>query len=217
MKKISIVLLLLILYFSCAPQNYWKIRVELPGMAALNMNQYKKLVLTDFLVEKETEDFKLNKELLDYFSLEIGNQFKGKITSEQISLEKKDFFQNQDFWKGLIPDSAETLFLTGHARYSQEIRKAILEKTPERYQEPVSSAKGLAQRKFFTLALTLYIIDAETGEILYERNFKESKGYPNPKQTANFAFFDLMQLIKAKFFRNIFGDEMLQQRYLIFD
>lgn len=217
MKKISLVLLLLVLHLFCAPQKYWKIRVELPGISVLSLNQYKKLVLADFLVEKETEDFKLNKELLDYFSVELGSQFKGKIVSKQVSLEEKDSFKNQALWKDILPDTADTLFLTGSARYSQEIRKAILEKTSDRYQDPLSSAKGLAQRKFFTLALTLYLIDAETGEILYERNFKESKGYPNPKQTSNFAFFDLVQLIKVKFFRNIFGDEMLQQRYLISD
>jgi hypothetical protein len=59
------------------------------------------------------------------------------------------------------------------------------------------------------------MIDAKTGEILYTRNFKQTKHYINPNQTAYFAFFDLIQIVKTKLFQAFLGEELLQERYLL--
>jgi hypothetical protein len=217
-KKINLAfLLVLVLHFSCASLNYWKVKVELPEVASLNLDQFKELVVSNFLVEKETKDFNLNQELVDFFSEELVQHFKGKIRRQEISWGEKDIFQKEDFWKTLLPGSEETLILTGSVNYSEEIRKAILEDYSRESEEYFPSEKGLAQRKFYTLNLSLYLIEAKTGEILYTREFKESRGYKNPKQTANFAFFDLMEKVRAKFFSNILGEERVEQRYLISD
>jgi len=214
-KKINIAFLLaLVLQFSCASLSYWKVNVELPGVATLSFDQFKEVVISDFLVEKETKDLDLNQELVDFFSTELSKHFKGKITTREISWEEKDVFQKEDFWKNLLPESEESLLLTGSARYSEEVRKAILEdySGAEGFSP---SEKGLAQRKFYTLILNLYLIESKTGEILYTRDFKESRGYKNPNQTANFAFFDLIEMVKRKFLRHVLGEETLEQRYLI--
>jgi len=217
-KKINIAFLLaLIIHLSCTSLNYWKVKVELPGIATLNLDQFKEVVISDFLVEKETKDFNLNQELIDYFSAELGKHFKEKITTKEITWDKEDIFQKEDFWKNLLPESNEALILTGSVQYTEEVRKAILEEYSKRSQEPFTSKKGLAQRKFYTLILHLYLIKAKTGEILYKRDFKESKGYKNPNQTANFAFFDLIEMVRVKFFRNILGKDKVDQRYLISD
>jgi len=217
-KKINLAfLLVLVLHFSCAPSNYWKVKVELPGIATLNLDRFQEVIVSNFLVEKETEDFNINKELVDYFSVELGKHFKGKINTQEISWEAEDPFQKEDFWRRILPESEEALILTGSVNYSEEIRKAILEDSSRRSEGYFSTEKGLAQRKFYTLNLSLYLIEAKTGEILYKREFKESIGYKNPKQTANFAFFDLIEKVRTKFFRNILGEERLEQRYLISD
>jgi len=217
MKKINIAfLLVIILHLSCVSGNYWKLRVEVPRGASLDIDGFKEIVITSFLVEKKTKDFNLNQELIDYFSFELGKHFKGKIITKEISWEKAENLKKEDFWKKLLPESKEALVLTGSVQYSQEVRKAILEKYTD-YSREFSAEKGLAQRKFFTLVLHLYLIKAKTGEILYERDFKESKGYQNPKQTANFAFFDLIEQVRMKLFRKILGEERVEQRYLISD
>jgi len=216
MKKINIAFLLLIfLYLSCTSSNYWKLKIEAPGVESVSLDQFKEVIITNFLVEKETKDFNLNQELIDYFSIELGKHFEGKIISKEISWEKEEIIKKEDHWRNLLPESKKALYLTGKTKYTQEIRKAILEQARDRSQESLFYKKGLAQRKFFTLILHLYLIKAQTGEILYERNFKESKSYQNPKQTANFAFYDLMEIIRMKFFRNILGEQTIQQRYLI--
>ncbi|NIM91184.1 MAG: hypothetical protein GTO17_09575 [Candidatus Aminicenantes bacterium] len=215
-KKINLVfLLVLVLHFSCASFNYLKVNVELPGITTLSLDQFQEIVITDFLVEKQTTGFDINQELVDFFSAELSRHFKGKITTRDVTWEKKDLSQEEDFWKTFLSDPEEVLILTGSVRYSEEIRKAILEEYTGETERFYPREKGLAQRKFYTLTLNLCLIEAETGEMLYTRDFKESRGYKNPKQTANFAFFDLMETVRGKFFRNVVGEEKLEQRYLI--
>ena len=218
MKKIKIVLVLTILFSSsCASNDYWKLRIEVPGKASFNLDQYNEVVITNFLIKEETKDFNLNQELIDYFSFEVGQNFKGKVSIKEITFEEEPF-KNEAFWKNLLPDRKEAILFTGGVQYTEEIRKAILQKQKDRFEDPfVSKKRSLAERRFYTLNLDLYIIDAKTGKALYKRNFKESKGFENPKQTAPFAFFELIQRVKAKFFRNILGEATIQERYLIYD
>jgi len=218
MKKIKIVLVLTILFsFSCASNDYWKLRIEVPGKASFNLDQYNEVVITNFLIKEETKDFNLNQELVDYFSFEVGQNFKGKVSIKEITFEEEPF-KNEAFWKNLLPDRKEAILFTGGVQYTEEIRKAILQKQKDRFEDPfVSKKRSLAERRFYTLNLDFYIIDAKTGKALYKRNFKESKGFENPKQTAPFAFFELIQRVKAKFFRNILGEATIQERYLIYD
>ncbi len=219
MKKIKIVLVLSLLFsFSCASNDYWKLKIEVPGRAVFNLDQFSEIVITNFLIEEETKDLDLNQELVDYFSFEIGQNFKGTVSSKKIAFEKEEPFKNEAFWKNLLPDRKEAILFTGGVQYTEEIRKAILQKQKARFEDPfVSKKRSLAERRFYTLNLDLYIIDAKTGKALYKRNFKESKGFENPKQTAPFAFFELIQRVKAKFFRNILGEANIQERYLIYD
>lgn len=218
MKKIKIVLVLTILFsFSCASSDYWKLKIELPGRTSFNLDQYNEVVITNFLIKEETKDFNLNQELVDYFSFEIGQNFKGKVSIKEITFEEEPF-KNEAFWKNLLPDRKKAILFTGGVQYTEEIRKAILQKQKDRFEDPfVSKKRSLAERRFYTLNLDLYIIDAKTGKALYKRNFKESKGFENPKQTAPFAFFELIQRVKAKFFRNLLGQTSIQERYLIYD
>jgi hypothetical protein len=219
MKKIKIFLIFTILFsFSCASNDYWKLKIEVPGKTSFDLGQYKEVVITNFLIKEETKDFDLNHEIVDYFSFEIGQNFKGDVSSKQIAFEKEEPFEDEAFWKNLLPAQKDALLFTGGAQYTEEIRKAILQEKRERFEDPfISKKRDLAERRFYTLNLDLYIIDAKTGKALYTRNFKESKGYQNPRQTAAFAFFDLIQRVKAKFFRNILGEASIQERYLIYD
>ena len=218
MKKIKIALVLTILFsFSCASSDYWKLRIEVPRKIAFDLDRYNEVVITNFLIKEETKGFNLNQELVDYFSFEISQNIKGKVSIKEITFEEEPF-KNEAFWKNLLPDRKKAILFTGGVQYTEEIRKAILQKQKERFEDPfVSKKRSLAERRFYTLNLDLYIIEAKTGKVLYKRNFKESKGFENPKQTAPFAFFELIQRVKAKFFRNILGATSIQERYLIYD
>jgi len=218
MKKIKIVFILSLLFsFSCTSNEYWKLRIEMPGKTSFDLDQYNEVVLTNFFIRKEKKDINLNRELVDYFSFEIGKNFKGKVSIKEITFEEEPF-KNETFWKNLLPGREEAIFFTGGVQYTEEIRKAILKQQKRRFEDPFDSEKrNLVERRFYTLNLDLYIIDAKTGKTLYKRNFKESKTFENPRQTAPFAFFELLQNAKTKFFRHILGAARIQERYIIYD
>ena len=216
MKNLKYILFAsLLFYLSCSQSIHLKLNIEMPGESQVDLNKFNQIVITNFLIQKETKDIDLNKEIADYFKLEIGQNFEGKIISTAFSIEDEEVYKNQDFWKGLIEEPEQTIIITGTANYSEEIRKAILETSRDRFDDPFPSSKKLAERKFYILNMDLYLIDAQTGSSLYQRSFKETESYKNPNQTAYFAFFDLIQQVKVKFFRNILGDKKIEERYLI--
>lgn len=216
MKRIKLLSLVgLLILYSCSSSEYWKLRFEVPTKAALNLDEFKEIVITKFLVKEETKQFNLNKELTDYFAAELEQKFNGKISSSTASLEKEELFQNEEFWKDLSSDLKEAVFFTGSVGYTEEVRKALLKEGKRKFEDPFPSGKRLVQRKFYTLNIDIYIIEAQSGKTLYKRNFKETKSYKNPNQTAFFAFFDLMQSVKDKLLRTLFGESRIQERYII--
>lgn len=216
MKTNKLVLLVGTIFFlSCSQSLHWKLKVEMPGESQIDLEKFERIVITDFLVKKETKDIDLNHEIRDYLNFELGQKLKGKVKLKSLPIENDKVFENQDFWKGLHTDAESTLIFTGTADYTEEVRKAILETKKDRFEDPFPRSKKLAERRFYTLKLDLYLIDSQSGEILYRRNFKETKGYRNPNQTAYFAFFDLIQRVKVKLLRNILGDTKIEERYLI--
>jgi hypothetical protein len=181
----------------------------------VRLDEFKEIVITDFLIKKQTKDIDLNKEIVEYLTSEIAKNFNGKVSPTKISVENDNIFGNENFWKNLFSASEETVVLTGSAQFTEEIRKAILERRKQRFEDPFPAEKALEERRFYNLNFNLYLIDSKTGKALYQREFKESRGYDNPKQTAFFAFFDLIQAVKGKLFSQILGERKIQERYLI--
>lgn len=216
MKKNRLFLLVFLMALcSCSSTEYWKLRLEVSEKASLNLDKFQEIAITNFLVKKGTKDFNINKEIKDYFTFELSQKTEKKISSNDISIEKEDLFEKEDFWKNLSSDLPKTVLFTGSVEYSEETRKALLKKEKKRFDDPFPSESKLARRTFYSLQLNLYLIDAQSGKTLYKRNFKETKSYKNPNQTAHFAFFDLIQNVKDKLFFKILGRERIQERYLI--
>jgi hypothetical protein len=206
---------ILLQFLSCSSAHHWKLRLGIPGDAILDLDQYEEIIITNFFIQKETEDIDLSQEIVEYLNAEIGQEFEGKITVKNLSIEDESIFTTAAFWQEKATNPEKTLFLTGSAQYTEEIRKAILDTRRRKYEDPFESEKTLTERRFYTLNLDLYLIHAQTGKPLYTREFKEIQGYKNPNQTAYFAFFDLVQKVKDKLFRSVLGGERIQERYII--
>ncbi len=217
MKKNKIVLILLLVFFvSCSSVNYFKVNLEVPGKPVFDINQFDEIIITDFFIKKETEDFDLNQELINYFEAQMRQNFKAEVSSRRISLSDEELFKDKAFWKNIKPEAQETVLFTGTVDYLEEVRKAVVQ-TKKKVDETFDRDRAIQERRFYTLTLDFYMIDAQTGEILYTKAFKETQGYRNPNQTAAFAFFDLADTVKAKFFSSVLGTVKMQQRYLIKD
>jgi hypothetical protein len=215
-KKSRLFLLLGILFFlSCGSEEHLNLRIELPRKPPIPLENYDAFIFTNFMIKGEAQDFDMNKELTDFFSAEFEQALEKNISSEEISFMNEDVFQDQEFWQTLFPEQRGTLLFTGKLEYTQEIRKAIKSMQKRQFETPFPEESRIDARKFYSLDLQIYIIEIQTGEVLYKRNFKESKSYRNPNQTAHFAFIDIIQSVRDKLFRQLLGEEQIQQRYLI--
>lgn len=216
MKKNSlIVLICLVVLSSCVTTEYWKMKIEIPRRTELDIEAFAAVIITPFLVENEVEEFDLSKEIGVYFEGMLKRKTRTMVTTRDIPLESEALFESSDFWIKQERENESTLFLTGTAQYTAETRKALLKRAKKRYEDPFPTEARLEQRRFYTFNMSLFLIDAKSGKIVYKRDFKETQNYDNPNQTSYFAFFDLMQQIQEKLLRSVLGLEQVQERYLV--
>ena len=214
-NRIFLLLLIFLAIYACKSGNYWKIKLELPVKTNLDISQYKNIVIANFFLIDNKNEFEINPALLEYLSAELSQNLDKNISTKNITLDNEELFQNKDFWKGQAPAEEATAFLTGSIAYTSETRKALIGKNKKQFENPFPRQNRLASRKFYTLKMNVYFINAATGEVLYDTKFNETQAYENPNQTAEFAFFDQVHKVKEKLFRQVFGGERIQQRYLI--
>jgi len=205
----------LLFLLSCGTGEHVRLRIEMPRKAPINLEYFEEISITNFLVKEEVKDFDLNKELTKYFTTELEQKTQKKITSTEVALQSEDVFQDKTFWQKISPEKKGALLFTGSMEYTEEVRKSIKSAKKRRFAEPFPEESRIEERRFYSLSLHLYLIDTQSGEVLYKRTFKESKSYKNPNQTAYFAFYDMMLIVRDKLFRQILGEEQIQERYLI--
>jgi hypothetical protein len=211
----GIFLLCVMALCACSGGRHWKVRVEMPRAISFELERFQELVVTDFHIKTERKDMDLNKEMVEYLSFEFGQNIAAPVSTKEIDMTSEDIFKDESFWRDLPTEQDEAIILTGSVDYKSEIRKALVDEEKRQFEDPFPRQSGLEERKFYTLFFDLYMIDAKTGEILYTRNFKQTKHYANPNQTAYFAFFDLITIVKDKLFQAFLGEELLQERYLL--
>jgi len=159
-------------------------------------------------------------EVIKYFVTELSRKFKGKVRLEAKPLPSAELIHKPEYWQSLSPDSQAILIFTGQGRFQEEMRKAILYRSDlyradQSEEDFFAPEKKLASRHVFTLELNVVLIRPETGEVLLERKFKETKITPDLKYPARFALYELLQRVKLILFRQIFGEERPQERYLL--
>lgn len=205
-----------ILQIACGSENARKVKLQIPGPSPINLAEYGEVVITNFRVEKETPDLEINKELVDVLESELGRGYKGKVALRTIAWDRDELLEDKAFWKELGAGSEKTLFLTGGVRYTQEVRKAMIDGDMKEIDGPFKPAHtGLAERRVFNLVLDLCLIRADSGEIVFRNEYKETRTFSNPNQPFSFAFYELLPRIRKKFFRTLLGEERGQERYLI--
>ena len=210
-------LFFLFVLYSCSTGGgrYWRVRVEMPRPISFELDRFEEMVVTNFLVEKERTDFDLNKETTEYFSFEFGKNIEIPVSKADVAPANAEAFEQADFWTDIPTETEHAIIFTGTIDYRSEVRKALVDREKRQFEDPFPDRTALEERKFFTLFFNLYLIDSNTGETLYQRNFKETRNYQNPNQTAYFAYFDLIQSVKDKLFQAFLAEELLQERYLI--
>lgn len=205
-----------ILQLACGSENARKVKLQIPGPSPINLADYAEVAIINFRVEKETSDIDINKEIVDAFAFELGRGYKGKVALRTIAWDREGLIEDQAFWKSLGSRTEKSLFLTGSVRYTQEIRKALIGSDLKEIDGPFKSVhKGLAERRIFNLVADLCLIRADSGEVVFRKEYKETRMFLNPNQPFSYAFYELLPRVKKKFFRTILGEDRGQERYLI--
>lgn len=195
--------------------TYRKMRIELPVYSPLHREEFEQAAFGGFLITKEPEGFDLNKEIIEFLSPEFERKLHFQVIVQPVALASEEIFRKPDFWASLAPGSGRLLFITGKAELTREIRKSVLGRPRAKANDLTAEEKGIVERILYTLSLHLYLIRGDSGEIVLERDFKETKVYTNPKQRSDFAFYDLALRIKAKLFSLIMSEERVQERHLL--
>lgn len=218
MKKSSVIFLgLIVSFLSCKTLTEYNVRIPSAEKQEVEISEKKNIFITDFHIkDPEKIGFDLNEKIKNFFSSGFKPTFEAVIFSSSIPFEENNIFENKNFWKTSVPDKKEeSLFITGTSSFASEIRKSLRDTRGGRFEDPFEPEKRLAVRKFYSLTLEVYYIQGETGEVVFQKKFEESKGYSNPNQTAEFAFYDLVQQVKQKMIPYLTGRGKLQERRLL--
>lgn len=204
-----------ILPAGCGGDALRRVKVEIPSASTLRLAADHDLLLAGFLVDKTPAGFDLGAELGNYLTAELGNKLPGRVNRVTPAWPGEALPEDKAFWSGLGGGRAGALILAGRTGYVQEVRKTIsdVEGPSDGPWETVKPS--LAERRIFTLTIDLVLVRASDGEIVYRREFKETRTTNNVKLPAEYAFFELANRFKTKFFGNVLGDERLQDRILL--
>ena len=174
MKKTKFILFLSVLIIlSCKSNEHYKLKIEVAEKPSINIDQYHEIVLTNFMIKEDPQDFDLNSELKDYQFSELARNLEKEVRVKDITIDNEGLFDSADFWKKVSSESTPAVILTGSVQYEKETRKALLkEKERSRFDNPFPSQSDLAERTFFTLHFDLYLIDSRSGQPIYSNNFK---------------------------------------------
>jgi len=199
----------------CRTTSSDRFRLEIPSPAAVSVEATDQVFLTNFKLAAEDKSLDLNKELRDYWSGEMASRFKGKVALRDVRFDKDGLFEEAGFWRELSGAAPRSIILTGLVGLSLEVRKALTEKERGGVEEPFFKEKTWDTRKSYTLDAHLYLIAADSGKIILDKDYKETAADPGPNQVPVFALYDLLQRVKVRFFRDAFGAPRSQDRYLL--
>ncbi|MCZ6670591.1 MAG: hypothetical protein O6947_06140 [Acidobacteria bacterium] len=154
------------------------VTVHLPVPQKIDLEGIRKVLVTDFSVEREdpTMDVGLEinrlirRELAKYTSLEILDMVPPSIPEQAMA----DLLQNRSFWRQLARANDADLIITGGIEFDVTDRSGFVEETgvsPTTGQRVRSTR--FRERQGYRLGLDLAFIHGLSGDVLYENRFIE--------------------------------------------
>ncbi|MBN2199389.1 MAG: hypothetical protein JW747_06010 [Candidatus Aminicenantes bacterium] len=194
---------------------YVRLRVEMSAAGAVRADAYREIVMAGFCIAEAPDGIDLDRELSSFLEAEFKTRTRTPISLRRLAPDDEALLEKEEFWAAAAEGTEGTLFLTGKARFSQELRKALLERDAGRGEDPFVGDKEWKERRSYTLEATVMLIEGATGRPVFEKPYKETASYSNLSQPAAFALFDILQRLKIKLFSDVLGAERLEERYLL--
>ncbi len=183
---------------ACASAPYDRVAIDIPAVSPVAVEKYAAIVVEDFRETQSAPDISVGRRTAEYLEAELRREFKGTVSRP-----------------GTAGPPADGLVLSGTIGIAQLAQKALRERDIVTDGPFGLEDRGLIERKRFTMTVEYRLTDAATGAVVLSGALKESRTYGDVQQSVEFALFDLLPLVKAKLFPDLFGRVSARERYLL--
>jgi hypothetical protein len=191
-------------------------KIDIPAVPAVKLEGVEEIAIGDFLVDTPSKEFEIGPAVVGYLRDAMKPEFKGRLSTIPLAWTDASQADRPAAWAGVLAEPKGKLILTGRVQYVQDVRKALVSKDRRAIDDgPFTPEKPWSERKNYELKLDIFLLRADTGEIVLKKDFLESVIVENRRQTSEFAFYELLQRARTKLFRLLFGTVRNQERYLL--
>ena len=175
-----------------------RVTIATPMPSRIDMSGMKRILVTQFLVDKELSGVDLNKELVKLLRSELHKKTSLNILDvDPPPLPEqplKDLLANSGFWRRLADTHGADLVVSGKASYESADRSGFAT------MDEISPVTGqrvrrtrFVDREGFSLGLNLFFMEGATGRLLYEDQFSGENtvnGHGTDRLTALYSLFE---------------------------
>ena len=191
------------------------VRVDMPGLTPFPPDSFTEIIVANFQTDTPPPDLDPGREFQAYLKAELSRVFKGTVSSQAVPADAVTGPADPAFWKEAGAGRDRAVFLTGSARLTGEVRKALQGKSVPVDGPFKLAGRDLLEQRHWTLAVDLFVISAATGEILYRKSFREERDYMDLEKPAEFGFSELSDRVRARLLPFLLGTSTSEPRALL--
>jgi hypothetical protein len=200
---------------ACASIPYQRITIDIPALSPVAIEAFREIVVTEFAESGPDPDLKLGPAFAEYLETEMRRVFKGTVSRKGRTPATEGAAADMAYWKSAGAGLADAVFLAGIVGLVREPQKALRQPaTPKDGPFDVKD-RAFFERTRFTLTFEYLLINATNGRVIQKNIYRETRIFPGVEQTAEFALFDFLPIVKSRLFAAIFGKTSAEQRYLL--
>jgi hypothetical protein len=195
-------------FFGCG-NKVAEIQISAPLRPKYIAQGYKRLYIADFVVGGEHDvdthvNINVNKEIKETLKSEFKDKSGYQIEDLKLQLDKtakaQEVFKDPEFWKAQqIPVREASMVLAGIVDFSNREKSGLV-------TERVTNPRTGLQRDLTTsrdrlqliLNVTLFLVDASSGQKLFQENFKEEEVYDDVSNVSLPLFYDVFERMTPK-------------------
>jgi hypothetical protein len=208
LRFLFFLLLSLTWFFSCG-NNSTEVQISAPLRPKFAAKGYKKIYIADFFVSGQHDvdkevNINVNKEIIETLKSEFKDKSGYEVASLHLEADKnkkpEDILSDTSFWLNQnIDDRQGSLILAGAAEFSNHEKSGLV---TERVTNPRTGLQrdvtNSRERLQLVLAINVYLIDAPSGQKLFNETFREEQVYDDVSNVSLPLFYDVFEKIAPK-------------------
>lgn len=207
MKNKNILLILIILFFSfCKTSQYFTVRIPFEKKDDIDFKKYQKILYKDITIKFPLDSYNAQPEIKKFFLNDFSKALEKKV---EYFDHETDYYLAPDKFLQELKDFPESLLLTGKLNVDIKTRSYVKQ---ERNKEGIQ--KKFVKRQIWKMDVELLLVDANTSEIVFKKNFEEKIMDLDPKN-AKYNFDTPFYKITDQFIKSLIKKQKLGKRYLL--